>query len=83
MRESIHMNGRRALNDPDCDRLHLYLPIAGQLRVLLLDANLPILLVYAQDRGIPLRICSLRGRCMARPRVNLLRSVQRREGRVE
>jgi len=33
-----------------------YLPIAGQLRALLCDSDVPILLHYAKHKGIPLRI---------------------------
>lgn len=46
----------KLLNDPRKIEDELYLPIAGQLRVLLCDSNLPILLKYAQAKNIPLPI---------------------------
>lgn len=46
----------RFLNDPKKDKLNLYLPLAGQLRVLLCDKDLPILITYAEAFGIPLSI---------------------------
>jgi hypothetical protein len=44
------------LNHPERDVRDLHLPIAGQLRVLLTDKSVPILLEYAQDKGVDLRI---------------------------
>ena len=44
------------LSSPDRWVLDLHIPIAGQLRVLLCDADMPVLLIYARERGIPLRV---------------------------
>jgi len=44
------------LHDPKKIEHELYLPIAGQLRVLLCDRNLPILIKYAEIKRIPLPI---------------------------
>ena len=43
--------------------------------------NADVIAVDAGD-GVPARPAVLRGRCMARPRAGLLRSIQRRDGRV-
>ncbi len=47
---------RILMNDPDRHEGRNYLPIAGQLRVLLCDSNLPILLFYADEHSVPLPI---------------------------
>lgn len=39
------------LSSPDRWVLDLHIPIAGQLRVLLCDAEMPVLLIYARERG--------------------------------
>jgi hypothetical protein len=44
------------LHHPDRDALDLHLPIAGILRVLLCDAEVPILLRFAKAQGKVLRI---------------------------
>src|SRR3989442_8021036 len=46
----------RSLNSPERESLDLHLQIAGQLRVLLCDGELPILIRYARERGVPLRV---------------------------
>lgn len=42
------------LSSPDRWVLDLHIPVAGQLRVLLCDSEMPVLLTYAKERGIPL-----------------------------
>ena len=47
---------RKALADAERDAVDLHLPIAGQLRALLCDRDVPILLMYAAHKGVDLRI---------------------------
>src|SRR2546423_11355469 len=44
------------LNRDDINESIHYLPIAGQLRVLLCDAQVPILLRYSKEKGIELGV---------------------------
>src|ERR1044072_4214409 len=44
------------LNRDDINESIHYLPIAGQLRVLLCDADTPILLSYAKTKGVDLKV---------------------------
>ena len=44
------------LDHPQRDELDLHLPIAGILRVMLCDADTPVLLVFAREQGVPLRV---------------------------
>lgn len=47
---------RKALGDSERDTADLHLQIAGQLRALLCDSKVPILLVYAEYKSIDLRV---------------------------
>jgi len=47
---------RKQLADRERDTADLHFQIAGQLRVLLCDPKLPILLTYAEHKQLPLRI---------------------------
>lgn len=47
---------RKLLLDEERDAADLHLQVAGQLRVLLCDADVPILLAYAAAKGLSLRI---------------------------
>ena len=47
---------RKALTDPERDKADLQFSVAGQLRALLLDRELPILLTYAAHKNIELRV---------------------------
>ncbi len=44
------------MDHPQREELDLYLPIAGVLRVMLCDAERPILLAFAEDQKVPLRV---------------------------
>ena len=44
------------LDHPQRNELDLHLPIAGILRVMLCDADTPILLIFAREQEVPLRV---------------------------